>query len=80
MGDGHLFSFKYDRKTNEFSEKKKVIIASQPIILQRFNSNGTNNIFAASDRPTVIYSSNKKILFSNVNLKVKIILFFFFYF
>lgn len=27
------------------------------------------HIFAASDRPTVIYGSNRKILFSNVNLK-----------
>lgn len=29
----------------------------------------TTNIFACSDRPTVIYSSNHKLVFSNVNLK-----------
>ena len=25
------------------------------------------NVFAASDRPTIIYSSNKKLLYSNLN-------------
>lgn len=29
----------------------------------------TTNIFACSDRPTVIFSSNHKLVFSNVNLK-----------
>jgi len=29
----------------------------------------TTRVFAALDRPTVIYSSNKKLLYSNVNLK-----------
>lgn len=27
------------------------------------------HVFASSDRPTVIYSNNKKLLYSNVNLK-----------
>ena len=30
-------------------------------------SNGVSHVFAASDRPTVIYSSNKKLHYSNVN-------------
>lgn len=30
-------------------------------------SNGANHVFAASDRPTVIYFSNKKLLYSNLN-------------
>eukprot|EP01091_Cochliopodium_minus_P000594 TRINITY_DN1052_c0_g2_i2.p1 TRINITY_DN1052_c0_g2~~TRINITY_DN1052_c0_g2_i2.p1 ORF type:complete len:680 (-),score=176.68 TRINITY_DN1052_c0_g2_i2:1364-3403(-) len=77
MGDGNLFNYKFDRKTLEFHDKKKIGIASQPITLQPFNSNGVTNIFAASDRPTVIYSSNKKILFSNVSLSVKKDFFFF---
>ena len=36
-------------------------------MLRTFRSNGTSYVFAASDRPTVIYSSNKKLLYSNVN-------------
>ena len=36
-------------------------------MLRTFRSNGVSYVFAASDRPTVIYSSNKKLLYSNVN-------------
>lgn len=31
------------------------------------------NVFVASDRPTVIHCSNQKLIYSNVNLKVKFI-------
>ncbi|PSN48913.1 hypothetical protein C0J52_03484 [Blattella germanica] len=37
-------------------------------LVQR-GSLSTTNVFACSDRPTVIYSSNHKLVFSNVNLK-----------
>ena len=39
-------------------------------MLRTFKSLATTNVFACSDRPTVIYSSNHKLVFSNVNLKV----------
>ena len=51
------------------SDKKKVILGTQPTILRMFRSMSTSNVFACSDRPTVIYSSNHKLVFSNVNLK-----------
>lgn len=38
-------------------------------MLRTFRSLSTSNVFACSDRPTVIYSSNHKLVFSNVNLK-----------
>ena len=44
-------------------------MGTQPTILQMFRSMSTSNVFACSDRPTVIYSSNHKLVFSNVNLK-----------
>ena len=49
------------------SERKKICLGTKPIMLRTFRSNGTSYVFAASDRPTVIYSSNKKLLYSNVN-------------
>jgi hypothetical protein len=49
------------------SERKKICLGTKPIMLRTFRSNGTAYVFAASDRPTVIYSSNKKLLYSNVN-------------
>ena len=43
------------------------MLGTKPIQLKTFRSNGTLNAFAASDRPTVIYSSNRKLVFSNLN-------------
>ena len=42
-------------------------LGTKPIALRSFVSGGVRHVFAASDRPTVIYSANKKLLFSNVN-------------
>ncbi|KAM0921927.1 hypothetical protein ACQ4PT_006526 [Festuca glaucescens] len=69
LGDGHLFSFVLNASTGELTDRKKVSLGTQPITLRTFSSKGTTHVFASSDRPTVIYSSNKKLLYSNVNLK-----------
>ncbi|XP_038978806.1 DNA damage-binding protein 1a [Phoenix dactylifera] len=69
LGDGHLFNFLLNTSTGELSNRKKVSLGTQPITLRTFSSKDTTHVFAASDRPTVIYSSNKKLLYSNVNLK-----------
>lgn len=50
-------------------DKKKVALGTKPILLNAFKSKETMNVFAASDRPTVIYSNAKKLLYSNINLK-----------
>jgi DNA damage-binding protein 1 len=68
LGDGHLFTFTLS--SNELRDKKKISLGTQPIMLNTFRSSGNTHVFAASDRPTVIYSSNKKLTYSNVNLKV----------
>jgi hypothetical protein len=47
-----------------------VTLGTQPTVLRKFSTQYTTNVFACSDRPTVIYSSNQKLVFSNVNLKV----------
>ncbi|KAK7912557.1 hypothetical protein WMY93_012768 [Mugilogobius chulae] len=52
-----------------WEERKKVTLGTQPTVLRTFRSLSTSNVFACSDRPTVIYSSNHKLVFSNVNLK-----------
>ena len=71
LGDGHFFSFLFDISNFQFSDKRKISLGTTPISLNTFYSNGNKSVFASSDRPTVIYSSNKKLVFSNVNLKVK---------
>lgn len=69
LGDGHLLNFLLNMNTGELSDRKKVSLGTQPITLRTFSSKNATHVFAASDRPTVIYSSNKKVLYSNVNLK-----------
>eukprot|EP01135_Chromosphaera_perkinsii_P006121 Nk52_evm1s407 gene=Nk52_evmTU1s407 len=69
LGDGSLFSFVFDKKTNTLSEKKNMSLGTQAIVLRNFNSNSGTHVFACCDRPTVIYSSNQKLLYSNVNMK-----------
>jgi DNA damage-binding protein 1 len=44
-----------------------VVLGTKPILLSPFSSGGQRHVFAASDRPTIIYSNNKKLLYSNLN-------------
>ena len=46
---------------------RKLSLGTKPVSLHAFNSNSTEYVFAASDRPSVIYYSNKKLLYSNLN-------------
>lgn len=69
LGDGQLFNFLLNSGAGELSDRKKVSLGTQPITLRTFSSKETIHVFAASDRPSVIYSSNKKLLYSNVNSK-----------
>lgn len=69
LGDGSMFYFTLNSNDATLKDKKKVTLGTQPTILKTFRSLSTTNVFACSDRPTVIYSSNHKLVFSNVNLK-----------
>ena len=68
LGDGSLFYF-IVTAAGTLSDKKKVTLGTQPTVLRKFRTGSVTNVFACSDRPTVIYSSNQKLVFSNVNLK-----------
>ncbi|KAK6638735.1 DNA damage-binding protein 1 [Polyplax serrata] len=69
LGDGSMFYFSLNKQSGILCDKKKVTLGTQPTVLRTFRSLSTTNVFACSDRPTVIYSSNHKLVFSNVNLK-----------
>ncbi|XP_022762657.1 DNA damage-binding protein 1a-like isoform X2 [Durio zibethinus] len=69
LGDGHLLNFQLNLSNGELTDRKKVSLGTQPITLHTFSTKNTTYVFAASDRPTVIYSSNKKLLYGNVILK-----------
>jgi len=69
LGDGQLFTFALDASSGALSDRKTLSVGTQPITLRPFRSKSSTHAFAASDRPTVIYSLNHKLLFSNVNLR-----------
>lgn len=69
LGDGSMFYFTLHKKSGSLLDRKKVTLGTQPTVLRTFKSLSTTNVFACSDRPTVIYSSNHKLVFSNVNMK-----------
>nr|XP_016437271.1 PREDICTED: DNA damage-binding protein 1-like [Nicotiana tabacum] len=69
LGDGHLLHFVLNMTTGELTERKKVSLGTQPITLRTFSSKEAIRVFAASDRPVVIWSWNEKLLYSEVNLK-----------
>lgn len=69
LGDGSMFYFILNTSNGKLNNNKKFTLGTQPTILITFRSLSTSNVFACSDRPTVIYSSNHKLVFSNVNLK-----------
>ncbi|KAK4884026.1 hypothetical protein RN001_000297 [Aquatica leii] len=69
LGDGSMFYFLLHKDSGALTDKKKVTLGTQPTALRTFKSLSTTNVFACSDRPTVIYSSNHKLVFSNVNMK-----------
>ncbi|KHN84948.1 DNA damage-binding protein 1 [Toxocara canis] len=70
LGDGTLYYYQIDMNTGALTQPKKATLGTQPTTLKKFMSRGARNVFACSDRPTVIYSSSQKLVFSNVNLKL----------
>jgi hypothetical protein len=56
-----------DATSGVLSDRKHILLGTKPIMLRAFKSKGVSHVFAASDRPTVIYSANKKLLYSNLN-------------
>jgi hypothetical protein len=68
MGDGHLFTFRVDPATGALGERRKVQLGRQPVLLSPFRNRGALHVFAACDRPTVLFSMSRKLLYSNVNL------------
>ncbi|CAD7703040.1 unnamed protein product, partial [Ostreobium quekettii] len=67
MGDGGLFTWRVDPENGDLSDRKKMTLGTKPVTLTRFRSKGTSHVFAASDRPTIIYNANRKLLYSNLN-------------
>jgi DNA damage-binding protein 1 len=82
MGDGTVNSFVFDPAAaqhaaatesagNEdgiLSQRQKMVLGRQPVVLIPFTNKGKLNVLACGDRPTVIYGRNGKVVFAPVNL------------
>ncbi|KAI9993806.1 hypothetical protein PInf_016327 [Phytophthora infestans] len=69
LGDGSLMNYELDVQQGALGTRKRVSLGSQPLSLSTFRSKNMTHVFAACDRPTVIYSNNNKLLYSNINSK-----------
>eukprot|EP00644_Phytophthora_capsici_P007270 jgi/Phyca11/546802/estExt2_Genewise1Plus.C_PHYCAscaffold_220420 len=69
LGDGSLINYELNVEQGTLGTRKRVSLGSQPLSLSTFRSKNMTHVFAACDRPTVIYSSNNKLLYSNINSK-----------
>lgn len=72
LGDGTLTSYGVD--TSNFSliagTEKTVTIGTKPVTVYSFAPKGVVNVFASSDRPTIISRAGDRLVYSSVNLKV----------
>lgn len=50
--------------------QRELAFGTRPLFLRRFTHKGIDTVFICSDRPTVIHSTNHKLAYSNVNLKL----------
>ena len=73
-GDGGLCAFRVQTSPGaagalDLREAPKTVsLGARPVTLRAFRNRGARHVFAGSDRPTVIYGNNGKLVFSNVNV------------
>ena len=72
LGDGVLLLYTLDMRSSEglptVSARRRVVVGAQPIRLSCFVNGTQPCVFASGDRPTAIYSSGGKLVFSVVNV------------
>lgn len=66
LGDGRLITYSVDLSGGlpSLTNRRSGVLGTHPITFSVFYNAGALCVFAASDRPTVIYSKNGKVLFS----------------
>lgn len=69
LRDGHLLIFTFDQDTYKLTNLKEGSCGSLPITLRTYSAKNTTLVFAASERPFVIYSNKKILLEDKLDLK-----------
>lgn len=68
MKDGTLSTYSIDLHNYTLSNNKKSVLGTVPAQLTVFATRQGPNIFATSDRPTIIHSSRSKLAFSSISI------------
>ena len=71
IGDGQMISYTIDNN-GSLSSRQEITLGTHAISLHIVSQNGKKGVFAASDHPAMITSEYNQLIFSAVNLKVKI--------
>ena len=70
MADGTVITYSFDVVKNTLSGMSRVILGSEPVffkLLPRDAESGLYNVFASCEQPSLIYSSEGRIIYSAVN-------------
>lgn len=73
MADGTVVTYTFDPAKNTLSDPSRIVLGSEPVFfkpLPRTDSeHGLTNIFASCEQPSLIYSTEGRIVYSAVNAK-----------
>ena len=75
LGDGTLYRFRVVAGLSggggaaALVDRKRIVLGTRPVSLSVFSHDGAPHVFAACDRPTVLFSQSGKVLPSSVNLQ-----------
>ncbi len=66
LADGHLVALVLAQDLS-IAERKRVPLGTTPLQLSVFSANSKRHVMASCDRPTVVSSSNRRLLYSSLN-------------
>ncbi|KAK3187808.1 hypothetical protein Dsin_027369 [Dipteronia sinensis] len=69
LRDGRLLKFLLTQATGQLTDREDVSLGKGEITVVTFSSKNTTYVFAVSNRSAVIYSSNGKLLYNDVDMK-----------
>jgi DNA damage-binding protein 1 len=69
LGDGHLYNITFNMNSGKFSDEKKISLGTKAINIKTICYKNTTYVLAASDRCTVIHSSNLRLTYNIVSVE-----------
>lgn len=68
MADGTVVTFTIDLTRNTLSAMTKILLGTEPVVFKALpNPSGLTNIFASCEQPSLIYSSEGRVVYSAVS-------------